>query len=321
MTSIGRRTALGLLAAPALARANRIDRPARFVLGFPPGGASDIVARLLAERLSGIYAPQVVVENRPGAAARLAIETVKAAPADGTTLLFSPESMFGIYPHIYRRTMRYVAEDFIPVTAVTEFGFAFAVATAHPAKSWPEFVAWAKQQAEPIPYATPAAGSTPHFWTEQCARAYGIRLGHVAYRGMPPAYADLYAGRLQGGTTVFGDLLEQQRGGRLRMLAVSMPEASPKAPEVPPMQSFGHAELVATEQFGVFAPAATPPALVEALQDCIAEALAEPELRAALDRMEQTPRGTGPAAFAARIRAERERWGPIVAATGYVVEE
>lgn len=316
-----RRLLLALLAAPAIARANRLDRPARFVLGFPPGGASDIVARLLAERLAGIYAPQVVVENRPGAAARLAIEAVKAAPADGATLLFSPESMFAIYPHIYRRTMRYVAEDFIPVTAVTEFGFAFAVAAAHPARDWAGFVAWATQQAEPIPYATPAAGSTPHFWAEQCARAHGLRLNHVAYRGMPPAYADLYAGRLQAGATVFGDLLEQQRGGRLRMLAVSLPEASPKAPEVPPMRSLGHAELVATEQFGVFAPSGTPPAMVEALHASIVEALARPELRAALERIEQSPRGTGPAAFAAHVRAERERWGPIIAASGYVVEE
>ncbi|MDO9709174.1 tripartite tricarboxylate transporter substrate-binding protein [Paracraurococcus lichenis] len=319
---IGRRAAFAgtALLLAHRARAASLDRTARFLLGFPPGGASDIVARLLAERL-GAYAPQVIVENRPGAAARLAIEAVKIAAPDGATLLFSPESMFGIYPHIYRKTLRYAAEDFIPVSGVTEFGFAFAVPAAHPARTWPDFVAWARQQAEPIPYATPAAGSTPHFWAEQCARAYGIRLGHVAYRGMAPAYPDLYAGRLQAGVTVFGDLLEQRKGGHLRLLAVSMPEPSPKAPEVPAMRSLGHAELVATEQFGVLAPAGTPPALVAGLHAAILAALARPDMREALDRMEQTPLGSTPAEFAARIRAERARWAPIVAATGYTVDE
>jgi len=329
VSTLTRRALLGgaaLLAAGASPgnrplRAATLDRTVRFVLGFPPGGASDIVCRLLAERLAGSFAPQVVVENRPGAAARLAIEAVRSAPPDGATLLFSPESMFGIYPHIYRRTLRYTAEDFAAVSGVTEFGFGFAVAAGHPARTWPEFVAWAKQQSEPIPYASPAAGSTPHFWAEQCARANGIRLSHVAYRGMPAAYPDLYAGRLMAGVTVFGDLVEQQRGGHLRILAVSMSERSPKAPEVPAMREFGHPALIATEQFGVLAPAGTPAAIIDALHAAIVAALARPDLREALGRMEQNSLGSPPAVFAARIRGERERWGPIVAATGYTVEE
>jgi tripartite-type tricarboxylate transporter receptor subunit TctC len=320
---IGRRGALAGAASLAALRTNAqvLDKPARFILGFPPGGASDIVARMLAERLSGTYAPQVLVENRPGAAARLAIEAVKSAPADGATLLFSPESMFGIYPYIYKRTMRYVADDFVPVTGVTEFGFAFAVPASHPAKTWDEYVTWAKTQREAVPYATPAAGSTPHFWAEQCARAYGIRLGHVAYRGMPAAWPDLYAGRLQGGVTVFGDVLEQTRGGQVRMLVVSMPQRSAKAPDVPTMRELGHAELVATEQFGIFAPTGTPQPVIDRLYAAISEALGRPELREALARIEQTPLGSTPAQAAARLKSEYVRWGPIVAATGYTVED
>jgi tripartite-type tricarboxylate transporter receptor subunit TctC len=309
------------LLAPRL-RAATLDRVAKFVTGFPPGGASDIVARLLAERLAGTYAPQVVVENRPGAAARLAIEAVKAAAPDGTTLLFSPDSMFSIYPHIYRRTLRYDGlTDLIPVSGVTQFGFGWAVATSHPAKTWPEFVAWAKRQSEPIPYATPAAGSTPHFFAEQCARAYGLRMNHVAYRGMGPAFPDLYAGRLMAGVTVLGDLAEQQKGGHLRILAGSPPRRSPKLPEVPAMAELGHPELAAVEEFGVLAPLQTPPAIIQGLHAAIVEALRQPAMREALDRMDQMPLGSSPAEFAAYIRAERDRWGPIVQATGYTVEE
>jgi tripartite-type tricarboxylate transporter receptor subunit TctC len=307
--------------APRLSAAT-LDRTAKFLVGFPPGGASDIVARLLAERLGGSYAPQVVVENRPGAAARLAIEAVKTAAPDGTTLLFSPESMFGIYPHIYRRTLRYDGLiDFVPVSGVTQFDFGWAVAASHPAQDFNQFVAWAKRQSEPVPYATPAAGSTPHFFAEQTARAYGIRLSHVAYRGMSPAYPDLYAGRLMAGVTVLGDLAEQQKGGHLRILAASTPERSPKLPNVPALAELGHKELVATEQFGVLAPAHTPPAIVEGLYAAIIEALRRPDMREALGRMDQQPLGSSPAEFAERIRSERDRWGPIVQATGYMVEE
>jgi tripartite-type tricarboxylate transporter receptor subunit TctC len=321
---VKRRALLGaaaVLAAPALGRAVTLDRVAKLLVGFPPGGASDIVARLLAERLSGSYATQVVVENRPGAAARLAIEAVKTAAPDGTTLLFSPESMFGIYPHIYKRTLRFGVEDFAPVSAVTEFGFGFSVASQHPAQNWEAFVAWARAQPEPVTYATPAAGSTPHFWAEQCARAYGLRFAHVSYRGIQPAFPDLFGGRLQAAVTVFGDLYEQQKGGHLRILAGSSPGRSAKLPEVPAMRELGHPELVATEQFGVLAPGGTPTALVLALREAVVAALAQPSMKEALGRMDQAPLGSTPEQFATRIRAERDRWGPIVAATGYSVEE
>ena len=314
--------AVAALAMPRHGVATTLDRVARLLVGFPPGGASDLVARLLAERLSGTYAPQVVVENRPGAAARLAIEAVKTAAPDGTTLLFSPDSMFAIYPHIYRRTLRYDGlTDFIPVSGVTQFGFGWAVASGHPARNWPEFVAWAKQQAEPVAYATPAAGSTPHFFAEQCAQTFGFRLNHVAYRGMGPAYPDLFAGRLMAGVTVLGDLAEQQKGGHLRILASSAPRRSPKLSEVPAMTEHGHPELVAEEQFGVLMPAGTPAPLVQALHGAIVDALRLPAMREALDRMDQSPLGSRPDEFVAFIKAERDRWGPIVAATGYTVEE
>jgi tripartite-type tricarboxylate transporter receptor subunit TctC len=321
---IARRSAFGLGAAlfTGAAKAATLDRTARLLTGFPPGGASDIVARLFAERLAGGYAPQVVVENRPGAAARLAIEAVKAAAPDGTTVLFTPESVFTIYPHIYRRTLRYEAlTDFVPVSGVSSFAFAWAVATDHPARDLAEYIAWTKRQREPVPYATPAPGTVPHFAAEQMARRLGMPLTHVAYRGMAPAYPDLYAGRIGGVMTVLGDLAEQQRGGRVRVLAVTAPQRSTRLPDVPSFAELGHPELGAEEQFGVLLPAGASASLVQALHAAIVQASTRPELREALAKMEQSLLVTSPETFAARLRSERERWGPIVQATGYTVEE
>lgn len=315
---------LGLAAAapPWRARAMTLDRTARLVLGFPPGGASDVVCRLMADRMAGLYAPQVVVENKPGAAGRLSIEAVKVAAPDGATILFTPETMLTIYPHLYRRTLRYDGlTDFIPVSGVTSFGFGFCVAKEHPAKDIAGFAAWARRQGQPVPYASPAAGSGAYFAAENIARAFDIPMAHVAYRGMGPAYPDIYSGQLAGGLSVTGDLVEQVKGGRLRVLVVTTPERSPGLPEVPTMAALGRPDLTIEEQFGVLLPAGTPRPIVESLYGAIEQVFRRPDMKEALTRMEQSIVISTPPQFAQRIRSERERWGPIVRATGYTVEE
>ena len=159
----------------AVAQTTTLDRAARTIVGFPPGGSSDTVARFYAERLRGSYASQVVVDNRTGAGGRVAIEAVKAARPDGTTLLQTPASMLIIYPHLYPRTLRYDAlADFQPVTPVCSFPFALAVRADHPAKTLQEFVTWAKSQSGALPFASPGAGSMPHFLGIQMAKALGL---------------------------------------------------------------------------------------------------------------------------------------------------
>ena len=316
--------ALAALAAPGLSRgaaAQALNRPARIVLGWPPGGAADIIARLFAERLRGSYATQVVVENRPGAAARLGIEAVKAAAPDGATLLVTPESMLTIYPHIYPRTLRYDGlRDFVPVSGLCSTSFALAVTPGHPARTLAEFVAWTRTRPAPAPYASPAAGSTPHFLVEELARATGMRVEHVAYRGSGPAMPDLQAGRLAAVITVTGDMAEYERTGFGRVIAVSSAERSRRLPEVPTLAEMGHPALTAEEWYGILLPAGTPAPLVDALQNAVAEAARDPELLTALGTMEQRPRPSTVQEFAARLRAERERWAPIVQATGFSAE-
>ncbi|MCR0981108.1 tripartite tricarboxylate transporter substrate-binding protein [Roseomonas populi] len=323
MINIGRRAALGLSAAAiaGTARAQPLDRVVRMLVGFPPGGAADIVARIYAERLRGSYAQQVVVENRPGAAARIALDATKSAAPDGTTLVFTPESMLTIYPHIYPRTLRYDGlKDFVPGGAASSFGFAFVVAANHPARDLAGFVEWARTQRD-VSYASPAAGSVPHFLAEQMSRKLDLRLMHVAYRGTGPALPDLSTGRLGAIMGVIGDMAEQHRGGQVRVLAVSAPARVTSLPDVPTFAELGYPDLTSEELYTILLPAGAPAPVVERLERSIAAASANPELKAALAKMEQVPVPLGSQAMHDRIRTGRDRWGPIVQATGYTAEE
>lgn len=319
--AIPRRAALGLAAAALLApplRAQTVARNARVIVGFPPGGSSDVVARLYAERLRGLFAPQVIVEGRVGAAGRIAVEFVKGADADGLTVLQTPASMLTLQPHVFPREVRYDAlVDLIPVSTVCTFPFAFAVPKDHPAQSLAGWIDWAKAQGRELPWASPAAGSAPHFMGIMLARKAGLSLTHVPFRGAAPAVQELIAGRLSCFIGVLGDVSPQQGEG-LRMLAVSSTARNPRFPQVPTFRELGHPELDKDEWFGALLPANTPAPVVEGLHRAIRTAAATPELMAALERLEFSPTtSASPADFAARIRRERADWAAVVRDSGF----
>ena len=306
---------------PGLARAQVLPRNARIIIGFPAGGSSDIVARLYAERLRGLYAPNLLVEGRVGAAGRIAVEHVRDADKDGTTFLQTPASMLTLQPHIFPRDVRYDAlTDFIPVSTVCTFPFAFCIPMSHPARDLAGFAAWARAQPNEIPYASPAAGASPHFMGLILANALGIRMTHVPYRGSVPAVQDLIAGRLNAFMGVLGDVTPQHGTG-LRIIAISSAARNPRLPDVPTFRELGHPSLTKDEWFGALLPAGTPAAIVQGLFGAITQAGASPEMRTALERLDFSP-GTSasPAAFAERIRVEREEWGPIIRASGFTPE-
>lgn len=318
----GMATLGGLATRRAAAQQPALDRVARTIVGFPAGGSSDTVARLYAERLRGSYAPQVIVENRAGAGGRVAIDAVRQARADGTTLLQTPASMLTIYPHIYPRTARYDAlTDLTPVTTVCTFPFALAVKADHPARTFQDLVAWARAQSGEVPFASPAAGAVPHFLGVQMAKALGLKLSHVPYRGAAPALQDLLGGQIPFVIVVLGEVTEFHKSGEVRILAISSPERLPRFPDLPTFAELGQPGLTAEEWFGVLLPAQAPAPVVEALHRSIAAAAATQEMQDALARLEYRAVTSTPAEFAARIRTERDRWGPIVAESGFKGEE
>lgn len=323
--SIGRRAALGLgaaaLALPGIARAQTIPRNARVVIGFPAGGSSDVVARLYAERLRGIYAPNLIVEGRVGAAGRIAVEHVRDAEKDGTTYLQTPASMLTLQPHVFPREVRYDAlTDLIPVSTVCTFPFALAVPSSHPARTFDQLVAWLRAQQGEVPFASPAAGSAPHFLGVMLANAVRVRMTHVPYRGAVPAVQDLIGGRLPIFVGVLGDI-SPQHGQGARMLAVTSEQRNPRYPDVPTFRELGHPDLSKDEWFGALLPAGTPPAIVQGLHAAITQVARQPEMVAALDRLEYAPTvSASPADFATRIRRERDEWGPVVRDSGFQPE-
>lgn len=319
-----RRAALALaigapLARPALAQPRGT---VRIIVGFPPGGSADTTARLMAERLRGSYAPTVIVENRPGAAGRLAVEAVKAADPDGSAILLTPASMLVIFPHLYPRSLRYdPLTDLVPVTPVGQFPFGMGTGPmSGMAANLRDFIAWGRDRPD-IPYGAAAAGSVPHFMGVQLAKATGLRMTYLPSRGSAVAVPDLIAGRTACSFHPMVDLAQQALGGQLKLAAVSSEERLPQFPDVPTFAEQGFPQLTGSEWFGLFLPARTPQPVVEALNRAAIEASTSPDYREALARLEMRPFPMSPTDFAARMRADYQKWGPIIAESGFKPEE
>ncbi|MBB5695360.1 tripartite tricarboxylate transporter substrate-binding protein [Muricoccus pecuniae] len=323
---LARRAALSLLAGAATGLAARplaaqTARTGRAIVGFPPGGTADSVTRLYVERLRAGGAAQMVVDNRPGAGGRLALETLKPLAPDGSAFVITPASMLTIYPHLYARTLRYdPLKDFTPVSPVCVFPFGLAVSSKHPARTLQEFIAWGKARPS-VDWASPVPGSMPHFIGTELARMAGLTMNHIPYRGSAPAAADLLAGTVQAVILPLGEMTAFHRAGEMRLLAISSPRRLPRLDEVPSFAEAGFPDLVHEEWYGAVLPAGASPATVSALHEAIVAAAATPEIREALTRIDIAPHVMDPAAFAQRIARETASWGPIVAASGFRPDE
>jgi tripartite-type tricarboxylate transporter receptor subunit TctC len=325
--NITRRSTLGALGtlsmSAGLARhaAAQPGRTGRAIIGFPPDGTVDTVTRMYVERLRAATGSQAIVDNRPGAGGRLALEMLKPLTADGSAFVVTPASMLTIYPHLYARTLRYdPLKDFTPISPLCVFPFGFAVNARHPTRTLQEFIDWAKARGT-VDWASPAPGSMPHFIGTQLARAAGLSLNHIPYRGAAPAMQDLLAGTVQAVMLPIGEVTAFHRGKEARLLAVTSPERLPRLAEVPTFAEAGLGELTHEEWYGVVLPAKAPAQVVAALQAGIATAAATAEIREGLARIEISPLVMEPDVFRARIQQERETWAPIVAASGFNPDE
>ena len=316
-----------LVALPAIGLSGRaaaaptLDRVARLIVGSQPGGGSDTIARILAERLSGTYAPQVVVENRTGASTRLAVEAVKVATPDGATILQTPMPVMSLFPHTFPKTTRYDAlADFIPTATVGEIAYGWVVRADHPARDILGFVAWAKARGG-CNFAPAVIGAPQHMLAVLLARQAGFEMTVVNYRTGSLAQQDLLGGRIDAFMSHMAEVGPLAREGRTRFLAVSSPERLPGTPEVPTFAEQGFSDLTMTEAFCLMLPAATPAPLVAALNEAVQAAVEHRTARERLARLEMAPMMLSPEATAERIRSERDRWGPIVRAIGFSADD
>jgi tripartite-type tricarboxylate transporter receptor subunit TctC len=320
------RRALGTLAAggalAARPAAAQSQRTARVLVGFAPGGPSDVIARLVAEGLRATgYAPQAIVENRTGAGGRLAMEQAAAAPPDGTAMVLGPASLSTVFTAVYGRNLRYdPLVDLTPVSPVCTYPFVLVVEARHPARDVAGLLAWARA-AGGLACGNPAAGSMPHFLAVQFGLATGAQITHVPYRGSAPAVQDVVAGNLPAAMVTLGAVAELHRSGRIRVLAISSAERNPSLPDVPTFAEGGLGALTVEEWIGVLLPGRAPPAVVEALHRALTATVATPEFRAGLARLDYPPLVMTPEAFTARIRAEQAYWAPVVQASGFRPED
>ncbi|MET4579794.1 Bug family tripartite tricarboxylate transporter substrate binding protein [Ottowia thiooxydans] len=314
------------MAAPAILAQTQaqttISKPARFILGFPPGGSLDSIARLLSERIKGSYAPVVLVENRSGAGGRIAMDYVKAAEPDGSVVVMAPASVMVIYPHVYKRLSYDAFKDFTPVSTLCTFQFGFSVGPAVPAevRTITQFAQWCKANPAQASFGSPGEGTMAHFAGIMVAKAAGIELTHVPYKGGAPAIQDVVGGQIAASVNVLSEPLPFAKEGRIRVLATTGAARSSYLPEVPTMREAGFRDFDIQEYFAAWAPPKTPPRLVNALAEQIRAAVATKELQEAYASRAFQPVVSGPTELSAMVRADFERWAPVVKSTGFSLE-
>ena len=291
----------------------------RIVVGFSPGGAADGLARLAADKLRDVAAPSVIVENRVGAAARIAIEYVRNSTPDGTTMTLVPDATMFLYPHVYKQLAYDPARDFTPVTRLISMSLVMYVGPAVPrtVKTVKDYIEWVKTDPKNYVYGTPAAGATPHFTGAMFARAAGLDMQPVHYKGGAPAVQDLTAGHVP---VVFGstsDGLAMVQAGKIRALAVSAARRTAAMPDVPTFDELGYRDIVVEDGLGIYVPSKTPAATVAKLNAGLQAALKTKDLQTPIHDWGFDISGESPEEFAARLARERSRWQGIVKTTGF----
>jgi tripartite-type tricarboxylate transporter receptor subunit TctC len=303
---------------PAAPRAQ--EQPVRIVFPFAAGGSGDALARLMADKLRSGLNRTVIVENRTGAAGRIGVQAVKTAAPDGNTLLLTPIAPMAVFQHVYKPLGYDPVADFQPISQLGTFDFGVATGPSLTVATLKELVDWAKMHPAQANYGSPAAGALPHFLGVMFARAAGIDLRHVTYRGSAAALAALVAGQIPILFTTVADMAELHKAGRIRVLATSDNQRSPLLPEVPTLREAGY-DLWATGWYGMFAPAKTPADVVERLNRVIVAAVKSPEIHERLTAFGLRPTGTSAGELAAIQKADSELWEPAVKASGFTPEQ
>jgi tripartite-type tricarboxylate transporter receptor subunit TctC len=288
----------------------------RLFVGFPPGGLPDQVARAVAEQMRRAMDVPVVVENRPGANGRIAGQAVKAAAADGFTYWVAPASNIVHLPHVYSDLGYDVLTDFAPVAQVVENDFAFAISAKVPATTLKEFAEWCGKNPDKAAFGSAGAGSTPHLMGLMVAKALGVKLLHVPYKGSTLVLNDLTGGHLSGIVSVTSSVTRQHKAGSVRILATTSRTRSVVLPQVPTFAELGMGELTLTEGTWVLAPARTPQTMIEKASIAAMEAAGSRELPAVIEG-QTIAAPLGPIELRQLLQSEFARRGAMVKSIGF----
>ena len=309
--------AAGAALATPLARAND-DTAIHVLVGFPAGGGSDVIARLLAEKLQAELGRNVVVDNRPGAGGQIAAQQLKAARPDGTTVFLSHDHTISILPQVVRKPGYAPTEDFVALGGFATFVNGLAVSAATPANTLSEYVEWVRsRQGGKSAIGIPAPASTPEFLVQLIGRKYGLALTAVPYKGSAPMIADMLGNQIAAGTGSVQDFIEYQRAGKLRVIGVLGGKRQAALPDVPTFSEMGFGGLEDTPFYGLWAPRGTPAAFIDRFTRALDKVVALPEVRARLTDLGLTVGYMTPQQLDQRERAYTKVWSRIIADSGF----
>ncbi|AWP85103.1 Bug family tripartite tricarboxylate transporter substrate binding protein [Bordetella bronchiseptica] len=311
----------GFALQPVAAQSAYPDRPIRMIVPYPPGGATDVIGRVLAKEMSGALGQSVVVENRAGAAGNIGADVVAKATPDGYTILMGAMTSHAINAVLYQGRVSYdIEKSFAPVAIVGTVPLVFVVNPAVPADSLQSLIALAKSKPGYLTMASAGNGSPQHLAGEMFKRVAGVDLLHVPYKGSGPAMTDLMGGQVLSMIETVPAAQGNVKGGKLRALAVASAQRVESLPDVPTTAEAGLPNFQVSSMFGIAAPAGTPAPVVERLNAVLKEALAKPEVQTALLNQGAISTWTTPADAAARISAERKQWAGVIAEAGVKAE-
>jgi tripartite-type tricarboxylate transporter receptor subunit TctC len=305
---------LGCLAAPAFGQ----EYPAksvRLVLPFPAGGGSDTIARVVAQKLTGSLGQPVLVDNRAGASGNVAAEIVARSPADGYTLLFGNSSL-SISPAVYKKLNYDPVRDLTAISMASSYPFTLVIHPSLPVQSVKALVALAKGKPGELSYASAGGGTMSHMAMEMFRVRTGVTLQHLPYKGAAPASVSILSGESQLGFIVMPVAAVQIKAGKLRGLGVAAPTRSSAAPGVPTMEEAGVKDNIALQWNGFFAPAKTPPAVLDRIYKEVAKTVHLPDVVQRFETEGATPSGSSPAEFAAFFKAETAKWTDVARKSG-----
>ena len=303
-----------------LSLAQAQERPIRLVVPFPPGGSTDITARLLAEPMTRLLGQTVVVENRGGAGGSIGMmEVAKAAP-DGTVFGVATVSTHGVNPAVYKNLPYDPIKNFAPVTELVQAPGVLVVHPSLPVKNFAEFLAYLKANPDKLSYASTGNGTISHMWAELFKTTTGTAMLHVPYKGAGPALNDLLGGQVSVYFDQVASAMPHIHSGKLRALAVSWPTRLEPLPEVPTYAEVNLASNNDPSWFGLVAPAGTPAAAIQRVRDAAAKAVNEPAIRERLAGLGLFPAGTSPEQFGETIRKEIEKMQGLAKKTGISIE-
>jgi len=311
---VGAALAVGLASAQSA-------KPIRLLVGFPPGGGTDAIARTLAEKLKDELGQPVVVENRPGAGGQIAAQALKASAPDGTTLFLTHDHTISILPQVVKNPGYEPARDFVAVGGFATFVNAFAVSGGTPAKSFTEYVGWLKASGGGKgAVGIPAPASTPEFLVKLIGQKYQLDLVSAPYRGSAPMMADMLGNQIAAGVASVQDFMENHKAGKVRVVGVLGTKRQAAMPDVPTFDEMGLKGFEDLPYYGIYAPTGTPQKFIADFSSALAKVVAQPDVRDHLTAMGLTVGHMSPQQLAAREKAYTEAWARIIKTSGFVAQ-